>query len=257
MPPVDLKARLEKLANDFRDKAAQRKARSREANHNGNSELDAYHDGWRMAHGEDAAALDELAALLVGEEDAVKCPHCANLLKQRASDIAYMQKLEAELARFRKVEGFPASVVGEEPSADQDPIRVCLAKLIAAHEQSLDNAVAGCLFKPGDEAQWYEWNGENFHPCPDPAFVAASPRVGVPAEKVYICERCQMRLPERLMTFGIGVRGGHAAWCAACRIHDCADWEAKRAEVIALRKAHLLSRVGAASPEKAHTAGAK
>lgn len=52
-----------------------------------------------------------------------------------------------------------------------------------------------------------------------------------------ICERCQMRLPERLVKFGVGVRGGTAAWCAACARQPGAEGEAKRQEVIAIRKA--------------------
>lgn len=56
---------------------------------------------------------------------------------------------------------------------------------------------------------------------------------------VAICERCQMRLPERLVTFSVGVRGGTAARCAACAPQDGPDGEAKRQEVIALRRARL------------------
>jgi hypothetical protein len=59
-------------------------------------------------------------------------------------------------------------------------------------------------------------------------------------EPMVICERCQMKVPERLATFGIGVRGGDAAWCAACKTPEGAEGQGKRAEVIELRKAHLL-----------------
>lgn len=51
-----------------------------------------------------------------------------------------------------------------------------------------------------------------------------------------ICETCQMRLPERLVTFHPGVRGGMAARCAACLTPPGPDGERKRQEVIALRR---------------------
>lgn len=59
-----------------------------------------------------------------------------------------------------------------------------------------------------------------------------------PQEQDAICRICQMRLPERLVTFGPGPRGGRDAVCAACcgRAGYPVD-EAKRAEVVALRKA--------------------
>lgn len=53
------------------------------------------------------------------------------------------------------------------------------------------------------------------------------------------CERCQLKVPERLATFGIGVRGGHAAWCAACKPTDGPKAEKNRAEVIAMRRERL------------------
>ena len=58
-----------------------------------------------------------------------------------------------------------------------------------------------------------------------------------PAAPVAICERCQMTLPERLVTFGRGVRGGRAARCAACEPQPGPDGEANRLEVIELRRA--------------------
>ena len=63
------------------------------------------------------------------------------------------------------------------------------------------------------------------------------PGVGTP-ERIAICRICQMRLPERLVTFGLGPRGGLDAVCAADagRAGLPVD-EAKRAEVIALRRA--------------------
>lgn len=67
----------------------------------------------------------------------------------------------------------------------------------------------------------------------------------VRAEPLYSCERCQMKLPKYLMTFDIGVRGGDAAWCAACRVQPGAVGAANRAEVVAHRRAHF-----AASPEE-------
>lgn len=56
-------------------------------------------------------------------------------------------------------------------------------------------------------------------------------------ERLAICRICQMRLPVRLVTFGIGPRGGADAVCAADaeRAGLPVD-EAKRAEVIAMRK---------------------
>lgn len=57
--------------------------------------------------------------------------------------------------------------------------------------------------------------------------------------RLVTCERCMSKVPERLATFGIGVRGGDAAWCAACKPQDGAAGESNRAEVIALRKARL------------------
>jgi hypothetical protein len=64
------------------------------------------------------------------------------------------------------------------------------------------------------------------------------------AVELVTCERCQMKVPERLATFGIGVRGGHAAWCAACKTPDGPDGEAKRAEVVAMRKKRLAAPPG-------------
>lgn len=55
-------------------------------------------------------------------------------------------------------------------------------------------------------------------------------------ENLVICERCQIRIPERLATFGAGVRGSTAARCAACEPQPGPDGEAKRQEVIALRR---------------------
>ena len=56
-----------------------------------------------------------------------------------------------------------------------------------------------------------------------------------------------MKLPADLMTFGIGVRAGHAAWCAACRTPEGPDAAEKRAEVIRRRKALLGTPLAAAS----------
>lgn len=57
-----------------------------------------------------------------------------------------------------------------------------------------------------------------------------------PIAREEICETCQMRLPERLVTFHPGVRGGMAARCAACLTPPGPDGERKRQEVIALRR---------------------
>lgn len=64
----------------------------------------------------------------------------------------------------------------------------------------------------------------------------AAPRFDM-RENLAICEVCQLRLPERLVTFGPGVRGGTAARCAACQIPPGPDGEALRQEVIAIRRA--------------------
>lgn len=55
-------------------------------------------------------------------------------------------------------------------------------------------------------------------------------------ENLVICETCQLRIPERLASFGAGVRGSTAARCAACKPEPGPDGEAKRQEVIALRR---------------------
>lgn len=59
----------------------------------------------------------------------------------------------------------------------------------------------------------------------------------MPNEQMVICERCQLRAPERLVTWDIGVRGGAAARCAACRPMEGPDGEARRQEIIAMRRA--------------------
>lgn len=77
-------------------------------------------------------------------------------------------------------------------------------------------------------------------------------------EPIVICERCQMRIPERLATFGISVRGGSAARCAACAPVAGPDGEAKRAEVIAMRKAraNMAGNGRDADTEKASSSAA-
>jgi hypothetical protein len=52
-----------------------------------------------------------------------------------------------------------------------------------------------------------------------------------------ICYCCQMRLPVRLTRVVVGPRGGVDAVCAACSPEPGPNGEAKRAEVVALRKA--------------------
>ncbi len=49
------------------------------------------------------------------------------------------------------------------------------------------------------------------------------------------CERCQMKLPETWGTFDVGVRGGIAWRCAACRPIERLAGE--REEIIKIRKA--------------------
>jgi len=65
--------------------------------------------------------------------------------------------------------------------------------------------------------------------------------MGATSQAPVPCERCQLRVPERLASFGIGVRGGSAAWCAVCKPVGATEAEqaANRAEVIEMRKARL------------------
>jgi hypothetical protein len=59
-------------------------------------------------------------------------------------------------------------------------------------------------------------------------------------ERIAICRICQMRLPERLVTFGPNTRGGIGAVCAAdASLAGLPVDEAKRAEVIALRRQYV------------------
>lgn len=68
------------------------------------------------------------------------------------------------------------------------------------------------------------------------ASLSPSPTTSEP--EIAICRICQMRLPVRLVTFAPGPRGGTDAVCAAdCRRAGLPVDEAKRAEVIAIRKA--------------------
>jgi len=60
-----------------------------------------------------------------------------------------------------------------------------------------------------------------------------------PGEEIVTCERCQLKVPERLARPWPGVRGGMAARCAACNPQPGPDGEANRQEVIALRRARL------------------
>ena len=57
------------------------------------------------------------------------------------------------------------------------------------------------------------------------------------AEQETICYRCQMKLPVRLTRSAVGPRGGVDDVCAACGQESGPDGEAKRAEVVAMRKA--------------------
>lgn len=70
---------------------------------------------------------------------------------------------------------------------------------------------------------------------------AAAPGPVAEEPQVY-CERCGLKVPERLATSGLGVRGGMAARCAACRP---VLGEEARQEVITMRRAKLA----AAAPE--------
>jgi hypothetical protein len=63
-------------------------------------------------------------------------------------------------------------------------------------------------------------------------------------ENLVICETCQLRIPERLATFGAGVRGSTAARCAACLTPPGAEGERKRLEVIELRRARSSELAG-------------
>jgi hypothetical protein len=75
--------------------------------------------------------------------------------------------------------------------------------------------------------------------CECPAHQDYRAALGRKVERLETCERCQMRLPERLMTFGVGVRGGTPARCAACTPVLSDEDVAKRGEVIALRRSAL------------------
>jgi hypothetical protein len=78
-------------------------------------------------------------------------------------------------------------------------------------------------------------------------------------ENLVICETCQLRVPERLATFGVGVRGGTAARCAACLTPPGPDGERKRLEVIDLRRARsseLAGRPGSRDVPSTPTFGA-
>lgn len=55
-------------------------------------------------------------------------------------------------------------------------------------------------------------------------------------EPLVSCEQCQVKVPERLATLSIGVRGGMASRCAACRP---VLGEAARQEVIAMRRERI------------------
>jgi hypothetical protein len=75
-------------------------------------------------------------------------------------------------------------------------------------------------------------------PSPDVIPATGSPRSPQPGDSsVAICRICQMRLPERLVTFAPGPRGGIDAVCAAdCRAAGLPVDEEKRAEVIERRR---------------------
>jgi hypothetical protein len=56
-------------------------------------------------------------------------------------------------------------------------------------------------------------------------------------ERLETCERCQMKLPEAWGTFDVGVRGGIAWRCCACRPVE--GKEAERAKIVKMRKARF------------------
>lgn len=70
-------------------------------------------------------------------------------------------------------------------------------------------------------------------------------------ERMVYCERCQLKVPARLATFDVGVRGGTAARCAAC---NPVLGEEARQEVIAMRRAKLAP-AGRASAQKGQDHG--
>lgn len=65
-------------------------------------------------------------------------------------------------------------------------------------------------------------------------------------ERTAICYRCQMRLPERLVAYIPGPRGGVDAVCAAC-MPSIGD--TLRDEVIAIRRARLAPSPAQSEPE--------
>ncbi len=67
--------------------------------------------------------------------------------------------------------------------------------------------------------------------------------------RVESCERCQMKLPEHLGTYAIGVRGGTAWRCAACQPIEGPSGRLLREEVVNRRKRHLAALASPPPPE--------
>lgn len=90
----------------------------------------------------------------------------------------------------------------------------------------------------GAQAMYLDGRAFAFERCADELESTLRVAAATPTETLVACECCQLKVPERLASFGIGVRGGQAAWCAACRLYG-PDWAARRDEVRAMRKARL------------------
>lgn len=106
----------------------------------------------------------DLAARLVKAEAEVE---------QLKADVRTVQTLaDGRLAAFARVTAEREATVEKLPEQ--------LAVLIGAYEEKYDNGVCGCLFKPVDSESWFEWNGESFHPCPEPAPLNEAPAGEVP-----------------------------------------------------------------------------
>jgi hypothetical protein len=115
--------------------------------------------------------------------------------------------------------------------------------------ESMIRRLRDALSECAEEGGWPEtWIADVFEESrelvPDEPDTPAVDRRETPPQdprmsETAICERCQMRVPDRLATWDIGVRGSAAARCAACRPCGATPEEqaANRAEVVAMRKA--------------------
>jgi hypothetical protein len=81
-------------------------------------------------------------------------------------------------------------------------------------------------------------------PTPAPGREMKPPAEYVIEPHVESCERCQMKLPEHLGAYGIGVRGGTAWRCAACQPIEGPSGRLFREEVVRRRKQYLAAASG-------------